>query len=74
MNYVETFNLLIEKGLSENSALTKLNRKILELENEFRKKHGEEVFHDYYEIAELTIEELSWYMIFSYEAGRKTAL
>ena len=74
MNYVETFNLLIEKGLSENSALYKLNRKILELENEFRKKHGEEVFHDYYEIAELTIEELSECMSFNFEIGIKNIL
>ena len=58
MNEVETFNILIEKGLSENSALTKLNRKIMELENKFREKHGDEVFHDYYEIAELAIKEL----------------
>ena len=74
MNYVETFNLLIEKGLSENSALYKLNRKILELENEFRKKHGEEVFHDYYEIAELAIEELSEYIRLCFEMGKKEAL
>ena len=74
MNCVETSNFLIEKGLSENSALTKLNRKILELENKFREKHGEEVFHDYYEIAELTIEELSECMSFSFEIGMKNTL
>ena len=53
------FNMLIVKELSENSALTKLNRKIMELETRFKEKYGNEVFHDYYEIAELTIEELS---------------
>ncbi len=53
------FNMLIVKELSENSALTKLNRKITELETRFKEKYGNEVFHDYYEIAELTIEELS---------------
>ena len=74
MNEVETFNILIEKGLSENSALTKLNRKIMELENKFREKHGDEVFHDYYEIAELVIEELSACMSFSFDIGRKTDL
>ena len=40
----------------------------------FKEKHGDEVFHDYYEIAELAIEELSECITFSFEIGRKTAL
>ena len=46
----------------------------MELENRFKEKHGDEVFHDYYEIAELAIEELSECITFSFEMGRKTAL
>ena len=46
----------------------------LENENRFKEKHGDEVFHDYYEIAELAIEELSECITFSFEIGRKTAL
>lgn len=74
MNKAEMFNMLIGKELSENLALIKLNKKIMELENRFKEKHGDEVFHDYYEIAELAIEELSECITFSFEMGRKTAL
>ncbi len=74
MNDAEIFNLLIARELYENLALTKLNKKIMELENRFKEKYGDEVFHDYYEIAELAIEELSECIIFSFEMGRKTAL
>ena len=49
MNKAEMFNMLIRKELSENLALTKLNKKIMELKNRFKEKHGDEVFHDYYE-------------------------
>ena len=54
--------------------MTKLNRKITELESKFKEKYGDEAFHDYYEIAELAIEELSEYITFSFEIGRKTVL
>ena len=74
MNNAEVFNMLDERELTENFSLTKLNRKIMKLENEFREKYGNEVFHDYYEIAELAIEELSEYITFSFEIGRKTVL
>ena len=74
MNNAEMFNMLIGEELSENLSLTKLNRKIMEMESNFKEKYGEEVFHDYYEIAELTIEELSEYMALSFETGRKTAM
>ena len=74
MNDAEIFNLLIARELYENLALTKLNKKIMELKNRFKEKHGDEVFHDYYEIAELAIEELSECITFSFEMGRKTAL
>ena len=74
MKNAEEFSMLIEEELSGNSALTKLNRKITELESKFKEKYGDEAFHDYYEIAELAIEELSEYITFSFEIGRKTVL
>ena len=74
MNSEEVLYLLIESELIKDSVLTKLNRKILELENKFKVKHGNEVFHDYCEIAELAIEELLEYISFSFDTGRKIAL
>ena len=47
---------------------------LMKMESEFKEKYGEEAFHDYYEIAKLTIEELSEYMTLGFEIGRKTAL
>ena len=74
MNNAEVFNMLDKRELTENFSLTKLNRKIMKLENEFREKYGNEVFHDYYEIAELAIEELSEYIRLCFEMGKKEAL
>ena len=38
MNNAEVFNMLDKRELTENFSLTKLNRKIMKLENEFREK------------------------------------
>ena len=74
MNNAEVFNMLDKRELTENFSLTKLNRKIMKLESEFKEKYGNEVFHDYYEIAELAIEELSEYIRLCFEMGKKEAL
>ena len=52
------FNTLFEENMRTDPKLLDLNQRILNLENEFKEKYGDEVFGNYCKISELMLEEL----------------
>lgn len=63
------FNTLLEENLATDSRLMKLNQEILNLENQFQEKYGNEIFRDYCKISELILEELLECVDFSFKSG-----
>ena len=63
------FNTLFEENLVTDPKLIKLNQEILDLENQFQEKYGNEVFMDYCKINELILDELLECADFSFKSG-----
>ena len=63
------FNTLFEENLVTDPKLIKLNQEILDLENQFQEKYGNEVFKDYCKISEMILDELLECDDFSFKSG-----
>ena len=63
------FNTLFEENMRSDPKLLDLNQRILNLENEFKEKYGDEVFGNYCKISELMLEELLECADFGFRTG-----
>mgnify|MGYP003590771179 CR=1 FL=1 len=63
------FDTLSEENLTGDPKLLDLNQRILNLENEFKEKYGNEIFRCYCEINELMLKELLECVDFSFKTG-----
>ena len=63
------FSTLFEENMATDPKLLDLNQRILNLENEFKEKYGNEVFGNYCKISELIFEELLECEDFGFRTG-----
>ena len=63
------FDTLFEENMKTDPKLLDLNQRILNLENEFKEKYGNEVFGNYCKISELMLEELLECADFGFKTG-----
>ena len=63
------FNTLFEENMRTDPKLLDLNQRILDLENKFKEKYGDEVFGNYCKISELMLEELLECADFGFKTG-----